>query len=352
MNHQLKKFGAFIALLITVGYLLAACEPVALDPQNGANLGTKPGPGSGGIDSGKPFQTQATLRQNLCGVGLWGGLVLELPDGTIVQPWSAADQQVADFPAVANRVVSVDFEEVPRDNRYDTIPRCMAYSPLEAQIAKVVKINRIKAENGGGDNKLPLEATVTVRQNTCGLGIWGSLVLELDNGDVLQPWELAPSAAGLAKINLENGQKVRIKYHVMARDNRYDSAVTCAAIGAYSDRIKGAIKIYALRADDQPEPPTSRKYTVTAEVVDWGCAAFGVWQGIQFKTDSGAYLQPWELLPRIDPSAFALKAGQKVALTYAAKTPDDRYKEVQVCPTFAPLPAAQPIQVVGLRILP
>gem|GEM_PF-6397318 len=348
--------------------MLSACEPVAIDPQNGSNLEIKPGPGSGDIDSGKPFQTRATLRLNLCGVGLWGGLVLELPDGTIVQPWSAAEQRIADFPAVPNKVVSIDFEEVPRDSRYDTVPRCMAYSPLEAQIAKVVKINRITTENsgmdvpppyiidpriiGGGDTKIPLEATATVRQNICGLGIWGSLVLELDNGDVLQPWELAPSAVGLAKMHLENGQKVVIKYHEMIRDGRYDSAVTCAAIGPYSDQIKGAIKIYALSAAGLNEPPTSSNYTITAEVVDWGCAAFGVWQGIQFKTENGTYLQPWELLPHIAPSAFALQAGQKIALVYAVKSLDDRYKDVQVCPTLAPPPATQPIQVIGLRILP
>lgn len=83
--------------------------------------------------------------------------------------------------------------------------------------------------------------TVTLRNNICGVGLWGSFVLELENGDIVQPW--ATDSADLAKMELKDGQKIKVSFSEMQKDKRYDNVITCKAIGAYSDKIKAVVKI-------------------------------------------------------------------------------------------------------------
>ena len=59
----------------------------------------------------------------------------------------------------------------------------------------------------------------------CGAGVWANIWLRLDDGTLLQPWEnLTPG------IQLVNGQRYRIGYELMARDNRHNNAVICQAV--------------------------------------------------------------------------------------------------------------------------
>ena len=188
------------------------------------------------------------------------------------------------------------------------------------------------------------QTTATVRNNICGVGLWGGLVLELENGDIVQPW--AADSSYIAKLDLRDGQKININFSEIKKDNRYDNVITCLAIGEYANRIKYAVQIHCLALMQE-----DLVLTITADVVDWGCATVGVWDGIQFKTDKGEYLQPWELLLKIDPKAIDLKAQQQVVITYTLMKTDDRYKDKQVCPTFAALPAASAIRVHNITIL-
>lgn len=86
-----------------------------------------------------------------------------------------------------------------------------------------------------------ISVTATVRNNICSVGLWGGFVLELENGDIVQPW--ASDSPDLAKLELKDGQKIKVNFSEMKKDNRYDNVITCLAIGQYADKIKAVVKI-------------------------------------------------------------------------------------------------------------
>lgn len=105
----------------------------------------------------------------------------------------------------------------------------------------MAKKDSTNSTNGSGSATCDTGVTVTLRNNICGVGLWGSFVLELENGDIVQPW--ASDSADLAKMELKDGQKIKVSFSEMQKDNRYDNVITCAAIGAYSDKIKAVVKV-------------------------------------------------------------------------------------------------------------
>jgi hypothetical protein len=282
---------------------------------------------------------KATLRFNLCGIGLWGSYVLELEDGTIVQPWSAANEEVANFKPERDIVVYVSFDERQKDNRYDNIIRCKALGEYETRISKIAHVKCIVAQ--GKEN---CNINATVRNNICGVGLWGALVLELENGEIVQPWSAKDES--LSKLKLLPNQKVKIAMTEVMRDDRYNNAVICLAIGPYADKIKKYVRIDCITLIG--EPIDNQVYTISAEVVDFDCAAAGVWGGIQFKTEKGEHLQPWTVSEKVRPQEVKLAASQRVTITYTQVAYDDRYKEIKLCPTFAPLPKAIAVKIIDI----
>jgi hypothetical protein len=239
MTNKSISFSPAVITLLMFGLFLASCNQASITPESDTNLVKKPTNGTPIQEWPGNCKTQAIVRHNLCGIGLWGPYVLELADGTIIQPWSASDD-IAKLKVEAGMPLVIGWAEVERDNRHDQGMRCKAMGEYEARIAKTVHVHCLTVK---ADSALTTKTTATVRDNICGLGVWGAFVLELKNGDVLQPWELAPS---LAKTDLKVGQVISIEYVGVARDNRYDDVFTCRALGPYTDRIKGAIKISGL----------------------------------------------------------------------------------------------------------
>ena len=87
----------------------------------------------------------------------------------------------------------------------------------------------------------PCNTTATFRHNLCGVGVWGAYVLELNDGRILQPWS---SNIDAKQVQPVPGMQVQIGYTVVPRDNRYDSIMTCMAIGPY--RITDVVRIECL----------------------------------------------------------------------------------------------------------
>lgn len=284
---------------------------------------------------------KATVRHNLCGIGLWGGYVLELADGTIIQPWTGTTDSIKNFKPAANQSVLISFEEVQKDNRYDHVIRCKALGEYETRISKYAHILCIVDES-----KKNCTTTATVRSNICGVGLWGALVLELEDGTVYQPWSATDDA--IAKLKLSPNQKIKIGFKTVNRDDRYNKQVVCLAIGPYTDKIKAAIDINCITPIG--EPIDDKIHTVNAEVVNFDCAATGVWSGIQFKTDQ-IHLQPWTNIANLKPENFKFETKQKVKITYSQVAYDDKYKEVRLCPTLVALPKAIAIKVHEISIL-
>jgi hypothetical protein len=88
--------------------------------------------------------------------------------------------------------------------------------------------------------------TATFRNNICGVGVWGAYVLELENGDIVQPWD-AP--ADVAKFSPEPNLKIRVTVSTVARDGRYDNTIVCMAYGPYTDKIARQVRIDCIAAD-------------------------------------------------------------------------------------------------------
>jgi hypothetical protein len=325
MRTKLFSFLAILAIL----FCFSSCEPTSINPDEQV------------LPANCANPIKATLRYNLCGIGLWGSYVLELADGTILQPWSGADAEIQEFQTEKDIAVWISYEETSKDNRYDSGVRCKALGEYENRISKVVHIKCIMAES-----KKICTVNATVRNNICGVGIWGALVLELEDGTILQPW--ASTDPSLGKLDLKPNQKVKIAYKEVIKDNKYDNMPICLAFGPYTEKIKATVEISCLTLVGAPIDETV--YTTEAEVVDFDCAATGLWGGIQFKTKD-IHLQPWINLTSFDPNATKPANGQRVKITYSQVEYNDKYKDIKVCPTLAPLPKSVAVKVHKIEIL-
>ncbi|MCU0448686.1 MAG: hypothetical protein MUC97_02420 [Bernardetiaceae bacterium] len=83
----------------------------------------------------------------------------------------------------------------------------------------------------------------TFRHNLCGMGVWGAFVLELENGEVVQPWA---ADAHLTNFTPGPDQTVWVQIATTERDNRYEGVPTCRALGPYTERIGRAVRILCL----------------------------------------------------------------------------------------------------------
>ncbi len=89
---------------------------------------------------------------------------------------------------------------------------------------------------GFGDVKpdiLPCSTRVTVITATCGNGAFQNKWLQLESGEILQPFENQTDIA-----TIEPGQKYLIGYDLMRRDNRYDGQINCLAMPPAAQPIR------------------------------------------------------------------------------------------------------------------
>ena len=73
---------------------------------------------------------------------------------------------------------------------------------------------------------------VTVESAGCAVGVWGSFWLRLDNGEWLQPWTSTNTA------QVYPGERYKIDYDVITRDDRYNHAIICQALPPASTPIR------------------------------------------------------------------------------------------------------------------
>ncbi|MCU0448687.1 MAG: hypothetical protein MUC97_02425 [Bernardetiaceae bacterium] len=91
--------------------------------------------------------------------------------------------------------------------------------------------------------------TATFRNNLCGYGAWGAYVLEMENGEIVQPWV---ATGDLANFKPSPNQKVRLTVSTVERDDRYNNVAICQALGPYSGRMGRAGQITCLSPVDEP----------------------------------------------------------------------------------------------------
>jgi hypothetical protein len=257
-----------------------------------------------------PCETIATVRNNICGLGLWGALVLELPDGEIVQPWSSTDPMAARMPLKEGMKIRLSLRTTERDDRYKNHPVCFALGPYDGKISRAVEITCISDYQ----EQAACNTRATVRNNICGSGLWGAFVLELPNGEIVQPW--MSRHPDIANAQLKDGQQIRVNISTIIRDSRYDTIPVCLAYGPYTNRIKRAVEVLCLSDNNRNKIPVKDNSNCTAEVFaeDMGCAAQGIWKGIWLRTSEGQYLQPLQLGSGL--SGIQLQHGQRLRIGF------------------------------------
>lgn len=80
----------------------------------------------------------------------------------------------------------------------------------------------------------------------CGVGLWGPMVLELETGEIVQPWY--SDNPQIANFQPRKDQQVRVTLTTIAPDARYAHVVTCMAIGQYQERISRYVRVDCLES--------------------------------------------------------------------------------------------------------
>jgi len=92
-------------------------------------------------------QINAIFRYNMCSVGLWNAMVLELENGEIVQPWYTNNDNIRNFKPQKDMKVRVTLTEVPIDDRYANVITCMAVGEYQGRIRRYVRVDCLQLVN-------------------------------------------------------------------------------------------------------------------------------------------------------------------------------------------------------------
>src|SRR5688572_2058244 len=166
----------------------------------------------------------------------------------------------------------------------------------------------------GEPDILPCGTQVTVVGAGCASGAFESLWLQLDNGELLQPFENQTSIT-----SIKEGERYMIGYEKMKRDKRYDHQLACLALPPKGTPIR------LLCMNPIEEEPTGNCSTiVTARTVE--CSS-GTWGTTWLQLEDGSYLQPWNNATNISQ----LTPGAKYKIGYKQMAKDNRFNNGAVC---------------------
>ena len=113
----------------------------------------------------------------------------------------------------------IGYETMKRDNRYDGQVICQALPP-DGKPVRLLCMNPIVEEPAENCSTI-----VTARTVECGSGAWGDTWLQLEDGSYLQPWNNATNITQLIP-----NARYKIGCKQMAKDNRFNNGVICAAM--------------------------------------------------------------------------------------------------------------------------
>lgn len=184
---------------------------------------------------------------------------------------------------------------------------------------------------GTGSDMASCNTYVTVKSAICGVGIWGNLWLQLENGEFLQPWESPLTLPATVKP----GQRLKIRYEVISRDNRYANVITCMAVPPASQAIR-------ITCIEEVEPVAGCGTEATV-IMDSCFPAY--WGEVSLQLANGDILRPWEGIALTQ----SLQNGQRVKVGYEVSTASKNYQ--LICNTFQAIPDFTPIKVTCLEEL-
>lgn len=173
---------------------------------------------------------------------------------------------------------------------------------------------------------------VTVESAGCAGGAFHSRWFKLPNGEWLQPFENKTNIS-----NIEPGQRYKIGYEVMNRDNRYGQ-LACLALPPSGK----AIRIHCMTPVD--EPTGNCDTYVTARNVN---CSVGAWGSTWLQLDNGNYLQPWQN----NTGTVNLTEGTRYKIAFTSMARDNRYANINVCAAMPLDTLAWNPQVVSVNCL-
>ena len=171
--------------LIALTLLFSACHKDPIGPKGG-------GPGNNDCN------ISGTITRIPCGTGIWDELWIKLDDGSLLEPCEInAD---ISFQAREGQRVKFAYTKVDPAHACNSGQiHCMAATPE----AEKVNINCITEETTTRD----CELKGTIVRDNCAAGIWGDLVIRMDDGRLVIPFQ-----SNVADFHPKEGLRVDFSY--------------------------------------------------------------------------------------------------------------------------------------------
>ncbi len=189
--------------------------------------------------SGKVGKT-ATLRMGkaVCGVGVWANLwfvndnslfLPRNPEDLIMwlQPYSL--EKGINYTPKEGETLKITYTEATPDNRYNTVPVCMAY-PGRSLPIHILCIEPVKTDE---QPTATITKQLTVKGTCSGAGVFGEKwFLDQTTNAYLQPCKWIGNNAVFPYADLKDGDKIEVVYTLSASkdcQNNFPNQVMCLA---------------------------------------------------------------------------------------------------------------------------
>jgi hypothetical protein len=178
--------------------------------------------------------TIVTVEQNGCWQSSEGNIWFRTGQGKLLMPVSS----LVKLPELSQGMqLRIAYEVVEENPQNAIICNYFAATELPEQ---AIKITCAEALPFCGTKPQACNISATAETVVCGAGVWANVWLRLDDGTLLQPWE-----SQVQGLQLVNGQRYKIGYELMQRDNRYQNAVICQAVPP----VASTARIFCIEAD-------------------------------------------------------------------------------------------------------
>lgn len=215
------------SLLLCLALAAWACGSEEVKPETANNC------------SGKSGKTVTLKMENaICGVGVWGSLWFE-NDNSLVLPKNPDDlvrwlqpyslEKGINYTPKAGEILKITYTEATLDDRYNTVPVCMAY-PGKSLPIHILCIEPVKANE-------PLNIVITkqlvVRATCSGSGVFGEKWFFDENTNTfLQPCKWIANSAVFPFADLQSNDKIEVSYTLSSSkecQNNFPSNNPCFA---------------------------------------------------------------------------------------------------------------------------
>ncbi|MFC5271013.1 hypothetical protein [Adhaeribacter terreus] len=180
--------------------------------------------------------TIVTVEENSCWQSSEGNFWFRTSQGKLLMPTAS----LVNLPELQNGMrLKIAYDVIEENPQNAVTCNYLVVPELPEQAIKITCAEPL-GFCGTEPNPQNCNTFATAETVICGMGVWANIWLRLDDGTLLQPWE-----SNVQGLQLVNGQRYKIGYDLMQRDNRYQNAVICQAVPPMAE----AARIHCIEAD-------------------------------------------------------------------------------------------------------